>query len=51
MMHQASCIMPTFGGRRPSMEDNLQWKTTFGGRQTSVEEVGEKQPLVEDDLW
>ena len=23
------------------VEDNLRWKTTFGG----------KQPLVEDDLW
>ena len=31
----------TFGGRRPSVEDKLQWKTTFG----------ERQPLVEDNLW
>ena len=40
------------------VEDDLQWKTTFGGKQTSVEEnlrwrtpFGERQPLVEDDLW
>ena len=25
-------------GRRPSVEDNLQWKTTFGGRWLSVED-------------
>ena len=25
----------TFGGRRPSMEDNLQWKTTCGEKATS----------------
>ena len=32
----------TLGGRQPSLEDNLQWKTTFGGR----------WPLVDDDfLW
>ena len=28
----------TFAGRRPTEEDGLWWKTTFGGRQTSVEE-------------
>ena len=27
--------------RRPPMEDDLWWKTTFGGR----------QPSMEDDLW
>ena len=39
------------------MEDNLWWKTTFGGRQPSVEDnlqwkttCGERQPVVEDDL-
>ena len=31
----------TFGGRRPYVEDNLQWKMTFGGR----------RPLVVNDLW
>ena len=30
----------TFGGSRPSMEDDLIWKTTFDGR----------RPLTEDDL-
>ena len=38
--------MPTFDGRRPSMEDNrqplmeddLHWKTTFDGRRTSIED-------------
>ena len=25
------------GGRPPSVEDNIQWKTTFGGRQTKVD--------------
>ena len=29
------------GGRRPLVEDNLRWKTTFDGR----------LPLVENDLW
>ena len=28
-------------GRRPSVEDDLWWKMTFGGR----------RPLVEDDIW
>ena len=39
------------------MEDNLWWKTTFGGRQPSVEDnlwwkttIRGRQPLVEDDL-
>ena len=31
----------TCDGRRPLMEDNLCWKTTFVGR----------QPLMEGDLW
>ena len=30
-----------FGGRGPSVEDDLRWKRTFGGR----------QPSVEEDLW
>ena len=30
----------TFDGRRPSVEDDLQWKMTFGGR----------RPVVEEDL-
>ena len=30
----------TFGGRRPSVEDDLHWKTTFCGKMT----FGEKQP-------
>ena len=33
------------------MEDELQWKTTFGGRRPPVETTfGGRQPLVEDDL-
>ena len=39
------------------MEDNLQWKTNFVGRQPSVEDnlwwkttFGEGRPLLEDDL-
>ena len=40
------------------LEDNLQWKTTFGGRRLSGEDnlwwkttfIG-RRPLVEDDLW
>ena len=31
----------SFGGRRPSVEDDLWWKTTVGGR----------HPLVADTLW
>ena len=46
------------GERRPSVvEDKLQWKTTFGGTQPSVEHdfwckttFGGRQPSVEDDL-
>ena len=40
------------------MEDDLQWKTTLGGRRPLVEEdlqwktpFGGRRPLVEDDLW
>ena len=40
------------------MEDNLQWKTTFGGRQPSVEDnlrwrmtCYGRQPSLEDNLW
>ena len=40
------------------MEENLWWKTTFGGRQPSVEDnlqwkrtLSGRQTLVEDDLW
>ena len=45
------------GGRPPSMEDDLRWKTTFSGRRTSVEDTlrwkttfGERRPSVEDNL-
>ena len=45
------------GWRRPSVEDDLQWKTTFGGRKPSVEDnlwwkmtFFGRWPLVEDDL-
>jgi len=34
-MYHASCIKH---GRRPSLEDELQWKTTFGGRRHFVED-------------
>ena len=40
------------------VEDDLQWKTTFVGRQPSVDDdilwrttFGGRQPLVEDNLW
>ena len=46
-----------FNGRWPSMEDNLQWKTTFGGRRPSMEDdlqwkttFNGRRPLMEDDL-
>ena len=51
-MHHALCIK-----RRPSGEDDPQWKTTFSGRWPSVEDnlqlkttFGGKRPSVEDDL-
>ena len=47
----------TFGGRRPSVEDNLWWRMTFGERRPSVEDdlwwkttFGGRRPLVEDEL-
>ena len=47
----------TFGGRRPSLEDDLWWRMIFGGRRPLVEDnlwwkttLGERRPLVEDDL-
>ena len=41
----------TFGGRQTWVEDNLQWKTTLGGRRPLVEDtLGGRQPSVEDDL-
>ena len=53
-----------WGGRGPSVEDDLQRKTTFSGRQPSVEDnlwwkttFGGRRPsvednlLLEDDLW
>ena len=47
----------TFGGRQPSMEDDLWWKMTFGERRPLVEDklrlkttFGGRQPLVEDNL-
>ena len=46
------------GGRRPSVEDDFQWKTTFGRRQPlEVEDLwwkttfGKRQPPVEDNIW
>ena len=46
------------GGRRPSVEDDLQWKTTLGGRGPWVEDdrrwkmtVSGRQPSVEDSFW
>ena len=47
-----------FGERRPLVEDDLRWKTTFSGRRPSVEDdvwwkmtYGGRQPSVEDDFW
>ena len=47
----------TFGGRQPSVEDNLRWKIIFGGRRPSVEDdlrwkmtFGGRWPAMEDDL-
>ena len=47
----------TFGGRRPSLEDNLRWKMTFGGRRLLLEDnlrwkttYCGRRHLVEDDL-
>ena len=44
------------GGRHPSVEDDLRWKTTFGRRRPMVEDnlrrkttFGERRLLVEDD--
>ena len=49
MMHYAWCMM---------VEDDLQLKTTFGGRWPSVEDdlrwktsFGGRRPLVEDNIW
>ena len=46
------------GGRRPLVEDDLQWKTTSVGRRPLVEDdfwwkttFGGRRPLVEDDFW
>ena len=43
---------------RPLVEDDLQWKITFGGRRPSVEDnlrwkttFGRRQPSVKDNLW
>ena len=44
---------------KTNIEENLWWKTTFGGRRALVEDdlrwkmtFGERQPLVEDEiLW
>ena len=48
----------TFTGRRPSMEDDLRWKTTFDGRQPLMEDdiwwkttYDERRPMMEDGLW
>ena len=55
----------TYNGRRPSLEDNLSWKTTYIGRQSwmiafvkrlpSLEDAGkktfdERQPFIGDNL-
>ena len=52
VLHHASCIE-----RRPSVEDDLPWTTTFGGRQPSVEgdlwwktTFGERPPSGKDNL-
>ena len=44
-------------GIQPSMEDNLRWKTTFGGRPPSMEDYLQwktafngRRPSMEDDL-
>jgi len=41
--------------RRPSMEDDLWWKTTFDGRPPLMEDdlwwKDGRRPLMEDDLW
>ena len=45
-------IRSTFGGRRPSVEDDLRWKTTF------LEDdlwwktnSGRRRPYMEDNVW
>ena len=39
----------TLDGRQPTMEDNLQWKTTFNGIQPSTEDDFQyKTPLEEE---
>ena len=50
VLNHASCIE-----RRPSVEDDFQWKTTFRGRRPSVEDniwwkmtFGGRRPSVED---
>ena len=47
----------TLDGRRPSMEDDLRWKTPFDGRRLSMEEdlrwkttFDGRRPSMEDDL-
>ena len=46
------------GRRRPLMEEDLQWKTTFDGRRPSMEDdlqwkitFDGRRPLIEDDHW
>ena len=38
----------TSNGRRPPMEDDLQWKTTSNGRQTTMED---RTSMEEDLQW
>ena len=48
MIPRYSC---TFDGRRPTIKDNLSWKTTYDGRRTSMEDNFDgRRPLMEDDL-
>ena len=46
------------GGKRPSVDDDLWWKTTFSGRQPLAEDdlrwkttFGGRRSSVEDNLW
>ena len=47
-----------FGGRQPSVKDDLWWKVTFVERPPWLEDslpwkmtFGGTQPLVDEDLW
>ena len=71
--HKSFCNLPKFfrehgrgaraifhlcDGRRPLMEDDLWWNTTFDGRRPLMEDdlwwkttFDGRQPLMEDNLW